>query len=100
MYFIVAIISCIESFAVTIFFVKACITYLEIEIRFTQSLHQCPFVWNPISMLAIVRKGAFGKITRTNDYYICGKLMSSGLDFAYFFKHLNYPHSVRDIANG
>jgi len=67
MYFIVAIISCIESFAVTIFFVKACITYLEIEIRFTQSLHQCPFVWNPIFMLAIVRKGVFGKITRTDD---------------------------------
>jgi len=100
MYFIVAIISCIESFAVTIFFVKACITYLEIEIRFTQSLHGCPFVGHPTSMPAIVRKRVFGKITRTDDHYICGKLMSSGLDFSYFFKHANYLHSVRDIANG
>ena len=99
MYFIVAIISCIESFAVTIFFVKACIT-LTLRSKYGLLNHFTNALLSGTLCLCslLYAKEYLGKLLEQMTY-IYRKLMSSGLDF-YFFKHSNYPHSVRDIANG
>ena len=40
--------------------------------------------------MSAILKGVFEKITRTDGRCVCGKPMSSGLDFSYFVKLSNY----------